>query len=253
MRPWDTWVCCWSAPTVLLWHWSSAAVGSDCLLPDNSILPLVGEPDPIFKTYGWLRNPLELRGMSKEFPAYSIPSLWLRLRAFFGVNARCEIFLYLLIVGRSNASDMARQTHYFQKTIQDALCEMAGSGLLASQRQGREKLYWLKDVDTWQNLLTPPGKELKWLSWAPLLAALESIWLCIQADAFDQIPPMLQMSDLRKLMRTEVGSKLVLSGLNVNLPDPETIPGMDYLEQLSRALRNLLGNLTQADIVTQLP
>ena len=210
-------------------------------LPNNSILPLVGQPDPIFHEYGWLRNPLELRGLSKDFPPRGTPCLWLRLRALFGVNARCEILLYLLIAGRANSSDIARQTHFFQRTIQDALSELAGSGLLASQRLGREKLYWLKDVDKWEDLLGVSRTEMHWICWAPLFAALESIWLCIQSDAFDNAPPMLQMSQLRTLMRTEVGCKLVVSGLNVSLPDPESTPGMEYLDQLLHVLCDTLG------------
>lgn len=212
-------------------------------LPDNSALPLAGEPDPVFREYGWLRNPLELRGLSRDFPPGAKPCLWLRLRALFGVNARCEILLYLLIAGRGNAADIARQTHYFQRTIQDALAELASSGLLASERLGREKLYWLKGVDKWEELLGLSGAEMQWICWAPLFAALESIWLCIQTDGFDRIPPMLQMSLLRNLVRTDVGSKLVRSGLNVSLPDPENTPGMEYLDQLMRALRDVLGGL----------
>lgn len=210
-------------------------------LPDNCVLPLVGEPDPVFREYGWLRNPLELRGLSKSFPPRAKPCLWLRLRALFGVNARCEILLYLLIAGRANSSDIARQTHFFQRTIQDALAEMAASGLLASQRLGREKLHWLRDAEKWEALLDVSGGEMHWICWAPLFAALESVWLCIQADAFDSMPPMLQMSELRKLVRSDVGRKLVMSGLNVSLPDSESTPGMEYLEQLLRALRDVLG------------
>ncbi len=210
-------------------------------LPDNSVLPLVSQPDPVFRDYGWLRNPVELRGLSKAFPAYAKPCLWLRLRALFGVNARCEIILYLLIAGRSNSSEIAQQTHYFPRTIQDALAELSGSGLLTGQRLGRERLYWLKNIEKWEALFSLAASEIHWVCWAPLFAALESLWLCIQADAFDEAPPMLQMSQLRKLVRTSVGRKLARSGLNISLPDAEATSGMEYLEQLLEALHRLLG------------
>jgi hypothetical protein len=209
--------------------------------PDGAGLPLVGPPDPLFLAYGWRRHPVELRGLSAEFPPYAASSLWLRLRGLFGVSARCEILLYLLLVGRGGSSTLARQTYYFHRTIQDALAEMNRSGLLSTTRLGRERVYTLPDGETWRRLLRVADGNLPWICWPALLSALEAIWLCMQPDTFAQLPPMLQMSELRRLMREKVADKLARSGVDVRLPDHERLPGMEYLAELLDALRNLLG------------
>ncbi|OGV78383.1 MAG: hypothetical protein A3K19_20165 [Lentisphaerae bacterium RIFOXYB12_FULL_65_16] len=208
---------------------------------DNAVLPLVGEPDPVFKSYGWLRNPLELRGLSNEFPPHAKSTLWLRLRALFGVNARCEIVLLLLVSGRAGASDIARQTYYFHRTIQDAVGDMSRSGLVMSKRLGRERFYSLGAPEKWEALLDLEQGALSWVCWPPLLSALEAIWFCIQPDAFAKLPPLLQMSELRKLMRESAGAKFARSGLAASLPDEERLAGMEYLDELMVAVRNLLG------------
>ncbi|MCK5805731.1 MAG: hypothetical protein KAI66_23065 [Lentisphaeria bacterium] len=207
---------------------------------DNCALPLVGAPDPLFQLYGWLRNPVDLRGLSGEFPVYSKNSLWMRLRALFGVNARSEIILHLLLTGRSGSSPLARQTHYFHRTIQDALSEMQRSGLLMSRRMGRERVYGLTDAELWYRLLGIEEGDLVWICWPALLSALEAIWLRIQPDSFGELSPMLQMSELRKLMRDEGAEKLVRSGVELRLPDEESLAGMEYLDRLLSALRDLL-------------
>ncbi|NOY81546.1 MAG: hypothetical protein GXP31_11160 [Kiritimatiellaeota bacterium] len=207
--------------------------------PDGAVLPVVGNPDPVFKEYGWLRNPVDLRGLSAEFPPYSETSLWMRLRALFGVTARCEIVLYLLVNGKCGSSVLARQTYFFHRTIQDALGEMTRSGLVVSTRIGRERTYSLPDVAKWWSLLGG-GEELVWVCWPALLSALEAIWLRIQPPAFAELPPLLQMSELRKLMRDTGAEKLARSGVDIRFPDAERQPGMDYLDALFVALRNLL-------------
>lgn len=210
------------------------------LRSDNTALPLVGAPAPLFKKHGWLRNPLRLRGLSSSFPVEGNPGLWLRLRSLFGVNARCEIVLYLLVAGSANSSEVARQTHYFHRTIQDALSEMNRSGLLWSQRYGRERRYSLASPDKWKALLECDGGDVKWLCWPPLFSALEAIWMCIQSDAFGNMSPMLQMSELRKVMHEEAEDKLVRSNVNHALPDSERIPGMQYLDKLVDHINTIL-------------
>jgi DNA-binding transcriptional ArsR family regulator len=145
------------------------------------------------------------------------------------------------VSGRAGASDIARQTFYFHRTIQDAVGEMSRSGLVTSRRQGRERLYALSAPEKWESLLELDQGALNWVCWPPLLSALEAIWLCIQPDAFAKLPPLLQMSELRKLMREGVSAKLGRSGLTASLPDAERLAGMAYLDELLVAIRNLLG------------
>ncbi len=212
--------------------------------PDGTPLPIIGQPDGTFAARGWLRSSIETRGMSQSFPATGIAPLWLRLRAFAGVNARCEIILYLLTHVRTNASDVARDTYYFPRTIQDALGEMSQSGLVRGRRQGRKYHYWLPHPATWYQLLGVQERAPVWMGWPPLFAALASIWLCIRPGPFDDLSPMLQMSQLRKCMRTRAADQLSRCGFPVDLPDEERQSGLGYMDDLLTAVRQLLQTLS---------
>jgi len=148
-----------------------------------------------------------------------------------------------LVAGRAGSSEIARKTYYFHRTIQDARGEMNRSGLMMSRRLGRERVYALLDTEKWHDLLGIEEGVLAWVSWPPLLSTLETVWLRIQPDAFGKLSPLLQMSELRKLMRDEGSAKLARSGIDVPLPDEERLAGMDYLAELMVALQRLLGSI----------
>lgn len=145
--------------------------------PTSGYLPVFGEPDPDFKAAGLLRSPVEHRGMSKPPDARARGNLIFLLRAFFGVNARAEIFAWLLVHGSGNPTSIARDTGYFIKSVQLTLNEMEESCQILSSRQGREKIYRVIG-DLWHFLLAPHGSPSDervfpvWLDWMPVFAIL---------------------------------------------------------------------------------
>lgn len=140
-------------------------------------LPVFGEPDPDFKAAGLLRSPVEHRRMSKLPDVRARGNLIFLLRAFFGVNARAEIFAWLLVHGSGNPTAIARETGYFIKSIQLTLNEMEESCQILSSRQGREKIYRVNG-DSWLFLLAPHGSTKDervfplWFDWMPVFAIL---------------------------------------------------------------------------------
>jgi len=157
----------------------------------DGYLPVYGEPDPDFRAAGLLRSPVEHRGMSKPPDARVRGNLIFLLRAFFGVNARAEIFAWLLVHGSGNPTAIARDTGYFIKSVQLTLNEMEESCQILSSRQGREKIYRVIG-DSWRFLLAPhrsPKDERVfpvWLDWMPLfaiLARMEEIFSIAGLDA----------------------------------------------------------------------
>src|SRR3990172_10046852 len=110
-------------------------------LKSGKPIPTPDEKAPEFSPYGLMRGPITLRGHAQPFPAKGMPSLLLRLRALLGVNARCELLCLLGTVPEIHPSEIARQTGYFPRTAQNALAEMARSGVVQVRSSNREKLY----------------------------------------------------------------------------------------------------------------
>ena len=138
-------------------------------MKDGKPLPLSNDYAQEFKIHGLLRGQLKLRGYSQTFPTHGIPSLLLRLRALLGVNARCELLCMLGSAEEIHPSDIARQTGYFPRTTtQNALAEMARSGVVEMRSSNREKKYWLQP-GLLDNLLRPDGKPTAWVNWVAVI------------------------------------------------------------------------------------
>jgi hypothetical protein len=143
---------------------------------DGRPLPVPGERDPEFLAWGLTRNPVQLRGLTRSFPHGHPSALLLRIRALFGVSARCEILAYLLCKGPGHSYGIARSTGYFQKTVYDALSDMERSGFLVSSRTGRERIYKLDSPDL-VHALVSGARPPRWNDWSRFLAAVERLWL----------------------------------------------------------------------------
>jgi len=116
--------------------------------------------------------------MSETVPLDRYGNLRVRLRAFFGVNSRAEIVLYLLAHESCYPRLLARQTHYAYASISAALKQMALSGLVSASRFGREVEYRI-DRPRWQ-MFFGLSKEVVWINWALVFKALHDVWECIE-------------------------------------------------------------------------
>jgi hypothetical protein len=201
-------------------------------------MPHYKESDPHFLTYGFIRSPLQLRGLSRRFQPTKSTTLWLQLRALFGINARCEIILYLLSHESGHPSQIAREAYFFQKTVQDTLVDMLASGVVDYEQRGKEKHYWIKK-DSWLHLLNREDQKPEWVTWPPLFSALERIWLKLNQTDFSTMDQLLASSELRKLMM-EVKPAIQRAGFAKALSDEHQYLGEDYTEVFVRDLENLM-------------
>lgn len=108
-------------------------------------LPQVGPPDPVFLRQGLRRDLYVPRGQASPFPPGEPAALVLSLRALLGSSARCEILAQLCGGQEQTPSQVARQTGYSQKNVQDAMVDMARSGHLRVRSAGRERRYRLDE------------------------------------------------------------------------------------------------------------
>jgi hypothetical protein len=150
------------------------------LTQEGLTLPLVGAPDPVFLRHGLLREVYALRRQASPFPPGEPAAMILSLRALLGSSARCEILAQLCGGREQTPSQLARQTGYSQKNVQDAMVDMARSGHVKVRSAGREKRYRLDEPFRRflcaGNALTP----YPWLNLYPLAA--EALDLLVKAE-----------------------------------------------------------------------
>ena len=204
-------------------------------------LPTPGEHAPEFERHGLLRGPLILRGFSQPFPFHGMPALLLRLRALLGVNARCEVLCMLGATDEIHPSAAAHQTGYFPRTIQNALVEMARSGVVEMRINNREKKYWLKPGFL-DELLRPAGQPTPWVNWSPLFRALEMLWLGLIDSKLQSLDELTLSSEFRRLaiaMRPLLGE----TGRGTQLRNEGAYLGEAYLPVFIQDITGLLERL----------
>ncbi len=176
-------------------------------LESGEPLPVVRDHDPNFAEYGFIRDRFEERGIAEPFRPELQGNLLLRLRALLGVNARCEVFEYLLVNGVGSPRAIASDCYYYPATISKTMSEMGRSGFLVSRIQGRRRIYSLTP-DTWAGLFLDAEAELTWVVWPRLFNALEQIWLFLDDRNLTDRSPLEQASSLRRLLTGGVISQL---------------------------------------------
>jgi hypothetical protein len=209
------------------------------MAPDGKVLPVLGEPEPHFARYGFVRGPLRLRGYSQKFRATQPANLALQLRALFGINVRCEIVLYLLTHEAAHPSQIAHEAYYFERAVQGTLVDMLQSGVVQLRSSGREKHYWLLHKH-WAELLGRPEQFPQWITWPALFSALEKIWLKLNDPRLEGLDPLLQSSELRQLM-VEVRPSFERARFDKHLSDDRQYLGETYLPVFLSDVINLLG------------
>lgn len=176
------------------------ATRTELLFPD---LPVFGEPDELFTRQGWRRGPVKLRELSQPPDPHQAANLLFKLRALFGMQARAEVMAYLLTSESGHPGEMAERLAYFPRTLQTTLNDMERSGHVLTQRDGREKRFWLRREE-WRFLITWRAGERSgrpefpnWVDWAPRFVALEAIWQYLTSPGLNTAAPSVQAIELR--------------------------------------------------------
>ena len=212
-------------------------------LKSGKPIPTPDEKAPEFSPYGLLRGPIKLRGHAQPFPTKGMPSLLLRLRALLGVNARCELFCLLAAAEEIHPSDVARQTGYSPRTVQNTLAEMARSSVVQMRSGNRDKWYSLNS-GVLDYLLKPEGSTTPWINWAPLFRALEMLWIRVIDPKWQNLDPLTLASELRRLGK-EIRPLLADAGWGRQLEDDSSFRGVEYSAVFIRNIEGILDQLNQ--------
>ncbi len=162
---------------------------------DGRPLPACGEADAGFHDNGLIRDSFTLRGYSRLFPSDNATCLFFRLRALMGVNVHADLLSFLLLKTTSYPREASREMHYSQKTVHDAMSDMECSGIIQSTKLGRERVYYVVNGELKLQLLRD-AVGFRWINWAVLLSAVETVWWKVEALSRQSLDPLLEASEI---------------------------------------------------------
>jgi hypothetical protein len=159
-------------------NYQPSTINSLFFLHDGRPMPPSREQDTLFLRHGFQRNPLMPRGYSQPFCADTPAARLLKLRALFGVNARCEILDYLARNGTGHPREIARELYFSQKAVHDTLTDLACSGVVHSSKGARERIFRLNSGSL--PFLDRTANAMGWINWPVLLSAAETVWRLVE-------------------------------------------------------------------------
>jgi hypothetical protein len=210
------------------------------LLKSGKAFPVVGEKDPEYLKYGYIRNPVVNRGLSRPFPPKTRASLHLQLRALFGLNSRSEILLYLILKGSGTIRDMADQSYYAWRSIQDTLLELSHSALLQSPEVKKGRVYYFDSTPWKKLLLKQEDAKITWICWASLFRVIEMVWQKLMENGFCESDKLVQAAELNELMTNLLQGRLIKAGFGTSFFDLEGFWGKDYMDHWLEGFYKLL-------------
>lgn len=162
---------------------------------DGSTQPSAGPADEVFLRFGLRRGPVKIRGLGLPPNPRDPRALLFKLRSLFGIQARCEVVLWLLTHAGGNAAEISRATAYFPGTVERCLRELAESGLVRATQSGRSTRYWVEPGD-WDFLRggSHDDEFPKWCDWPRLFAVAERTIAVLEK----RITGVLLASELRR-------------------------------------------------------
>ena len=208
-------------------------------LSEGKPLPVVGEPDSRFLKWGLIRDRYDSRGVAGTFDSRNPAAILLRLRALLGVNARCEILLYLMLNPSGTPRAMARACGYEPTTVVKAMREMADSGLLDVRKDGRHTVYRIEAGD-WCRLLIGKDVALSWIGWSQLFGALERIMTVLDHAARTEESELAQASIVRRVFEQGVVEALEKAGLEWRFGDFRALRGAALIPHTLAKLDQML-------------
>lgn len=209
-------------------------------LKNGKPLPVSNKKDPIFEEYGLIRNPVIHREMSTFFPEKKIQSLLLQLRGLMGVNSRSEILLYLFLNKKGTIQDIADQTYYAWRSVQDVLFEIGHSSVLNFPEAKRGRYYYIDPEPWFKILLGNDRPNIKWICWPPLFRSLELIWMKINTPGFLKLQPLEQAAEIMQLMNEKINHRLIKAGYAQYLSRISGVFGEEYLNNWVDCITEIL-------------
>jgi len=214
-----------------------------------------GQPYPkpkagsiIFHDYGFLREELLLRKMSRQVSVNTPSNIRFLLRSLFGIGSRPECVLYLLTHEAGHPAEAAEAIGISVRGTQDALIELAESGLVLTRIKGKRKIeYWLSQKKWWEFLRSQPFNDMSlpvWVNWIAVFNALSGVWDVLEQIEATGTSDYMKSSKLHEAMEKYIGRELSNSGIDI-APLPSVKAGIsieEYTKRFEEFIKKVLGN-----------
>ena len=203
-------------------------------------VPVVGKSDAVFLRWGFRRNEVNLRRRIQKIDFEKPCNLLLKLRSFFGVNARADIYAFLLFSEGDNSLQISQKVHFNQRNVYQVLNDMHKSGLVVKKNIGKRSLYTV-DHSSWINFFRI-DKELSYIIWPRVFSALSYLWksMIYQPEKFEDT--YLASSEFRKISEKFL-PEIETSGLKIQSSHLEKLQGESYTPQFIEYVKNILHQL----------
>jgi len=200
---------------------------------EGASLPITGEPDPRFLQHGLIRSVWNWRKHSQSFNPNTSGAFILKLRAFMGVTARCEIIASLIEGTEKHPSQIAREIAFASKTTQETLVQMAQSDIISVRPRGREKLYHLNSAFTFS---VTNGSNPRFVPWILLFELSLQLITLYEKSSKGNLSELAFLAMFRNTVEP-FENRLLDAGVSRELlTDQNFANGADFMIQIYRVL-----------------
>lgn len=237
-----------SAPSL---HWSKASQqeseGKRKGVPlfSRDVVSFLGEADPVFWRYGYVRPPASRSHKSTEPDVRAPVNFAFQLRLVLGPGSRSEIMRVLLTAaeGPLDAARIADEAGFAKRNVNETLTALVLSGVVKARWSANERVF-LAFRDRWSALLElgPSADNAPtFVTWIHLLPVLVKMLAWLEREAETTDSEYLISSRARDLME-RITPDLEMVGLAV--PPSRLYPGAAYLPAFVETVESLLAMIS---------
>jgi hypothetical protein len=181
---------------------------------------------------------LEDRGVTTAPVIQKYPLLQLYLRGIFGINARTEIFLFLVFEEKGNSNQIAREIYYDQKIVYRILKKWTASGFTSEEPREKETLYFLKTGRELAKNIKIRGRYVNWCRVFYFLSRLLT---------FASTEPWANDAYLLSSLFRDVSGEAARIGryFNILLPENNLFKGENLFSPFAVALFKMLDKINE--------
>jgi hypothetical protein len=208
----------------------------------REVLSFIGEPDPVFAAYGYIRPRVILSQKSRP-PDPSIPANFtFLLRHLFGPGSRSEVMRVLLTfaAGPLDAARISDESGFAKRNVSDTLSSFVNSRTVKARKSRNERVF-IAHRNKWAEFLEagPSADSMpEFVSWVHLLPAFAEIIEWLDRMTETEYSEYMISSSARDLME-RITPDLEATGLDIRLQIPGH--GAAYMSAFVDTVDTLVG------------
>lgn len=208
----------------------------------QDVLSFIGEPDPAFAEYGYLRPRFNRSQKSRDPDPKIAANFAFLLRHLFGPGSRSEVIRILLTFtdGPLDVARISDESGFAKRNVNDTLSSLAASRTVKARRVRNERVF-IAYRDKWASLLGvgPSAESMPvFVSWVHLLPAFVEITEWLDRMIETEHSEYMISSSARDLME-RISPDLEMAGLDIG--PKATSHGAAYLPAFVDTVDTLLG------------